>query len=71
MLLSVDCEWGDWVVGECSESCGDGVQVMTRTTKVEAQFDGLPCEGELSIEEPCFIKECPGNNKTISNYYYC
>lgn len=54
------------MVGDCSEECGDGVQVMTRSIKVEAQFDGEPCEGESSIEETCFIMECPSNNRKLS-----
>ena len=58
---SVDCEWGEWVVGECSEECGNGVQTMTRTIKIQAQFDGKECVGESSIEESCFVKECPRN----------
>ena len=46
------------MIGACSEECGDGVQVMPRSIKIEAQFDGKPCEGESSIEQNCFIKEC-------------
>ena len=48
------------MVGECSEECGEGVQVMSRTIKTEAEFGGKPCEGESSIEETCNIRECPG-----------
>ena len=57
----VDCEWGEWVVGVCSEECGNGVQTMTRTIKIQAQFDGKECVGESSIEESCYVKECPRN----------
>ena len=58
------------MVGECSEECGEGVQVMSRTIKTEAQFGGKPCEGESSIEETCNIRECPGIEKfqTICNF---
>ena len=51
------------MVGECSEECGEGVQVMSRTIKTEAQFGGKACEGESSIEETCNIRECPGIEK--------
>ena len=58
------------MVGECSEECGEGVQVMSRTIKTEAQFGGKACEGESSIEETCNIRECPGIEKfqTIDNF---
>ena len=60
----VDCKWNEYVLGHCSTTCGAGVLTKTRT-KVDAQFGGLPCEGESSIEEPCPIVICPRNNMTL------
>ena len=65
----VDCEWNEWVIGECSEECGDGIQTMTRTIKAKEQFGGKPCEGEKSIEETCFIKECARKDDLQINTY--
>merc|ERR1711981_622977 len=43
----VDCKWNEWVSGDCSVTCGDGVLTKTRTFE-EEQFGGQPCEGESS-----------------------
>ena len=69
MIFVVDCEWNEWVIGECSEECGDGTQTMTRTIKANEEFGGKPCEGEASIEEQCFIKECARKDKLSRKHY--
>lgn len=51
-----DCKVSDWVPGECSKSCGGGMQEMTRT--IETQPDGgvecLPLkELRRCNEQPC------------------
>ena len=63
IVVSVECEWGPWMTGECSATCGDGVQKMTRSILAVEQFGGKPCEGESSMEEPCSNEECPPGNK--------
>ena len=57
----VDCEWGDWVVGECSITCGGGTRSNTRDRKIDAAFGGRECPGQASITEACNVQECPGN----------
>ena len=55
----VQCEWDDWVVGECSKTCGGGMQTQTRKVKHEAQFGGEDCPGKHTLEISCNVQECP------------
>ena len=56
----VDCEWENWVIGECDKKCGGGVRTNTRAEKQGAQHGGEECTGPASIEEKCNIQKCPG-----------
>ena len=58
---AVHCEWHDWMLGECSKSCGGGMLTKTRKEKVAAQHGGEECPGVDTIEESCNVQECPGN----------
>ena len=57
--ISVDCEWGDWVEGECSTTCGPGVQNNTRIKLIEEAFGGT-CIGEYNNVTNCELEPCPG-----------
>ena len=57
--ISVDCEWGDWVEGDCSATCGTGQQNNTRTKLVEEAHGGN-CTGESTNVTSCVVVECPG-----------
>ena len=61
LMSKVDCEWGDWMVGECSKSCGVGIRNRSRTKIKEDIFGGQPCVGERNVEEDCNLQVCPGN----------
>ena len=50
--------WNDWVFGECSESCDEGVQNNHRTMNLE-QNGGNPCEGDESEIVSCNLGDCP------------
>ena len=69
----VHCEWDDWVLGECSKSCGGGTLTQTRQVKVESQHGGEECTGADTLEVSCNVDECPGNKKLfesmMSNFY--
>ena len=54
----MDCEWGDWVAGECSTTCGPGVQIDARQ-KVQEELYGGTCEGNATKETDCSKEECP------------
>ena len=58
-ILSVDCEWGEWELGDCSKSCGGGVRLNYREKTVEEMFGGT-CEGYPTFEEHCNPQNCPG-----------
>ena len=56
----VDCLWGEWIIGVCSNECGGGHQINIREVIQEELFGGKPCEGEASVEEECNMHNCPG-----------
>ena len=58
-FAAVHCEWGEWVSGACSESCGDGIITKTRIKKVN-ESDGGECSGNHTDFLPCKGNECPG-----------
>ena len=55
----VNCEWNDWVIGECSKTCGGGEQTETRTEKISAKHGGDECPGPASMVVSCNEQECP------------
>ena len=57
--FSVDCEWGEWQKGDCSVSCGGGMQTYIRVPKVNASNGGMKCSGESSINFSCNTENCP------------
>ena len=67
--LLVDCIWGEWQNGGCSEECGGGTRINKRSPTVEASFGGKECFGFSNVTEICNIQECPGiyNLKPITN----
>ena len=60
MNHKVHCQWGDWIFGECSQSCGGGSRTRTRTQKVLAQNGGEECTGPASMDESCNVQNCQG-----------
>ena len=62
IIHKVHCEWGDWIVGECSQSCGGGTRTNTREPKVLAEHGGEECHGPASMDENCNVQNCQGMN---------
>ena len=60
--VGVDCEWSEWVTGDCSTTCGIGYRRNSRTKLVE-EANGGTCTGESTEIEECNLQCCPGNNK--------
>ena len=58
-FVAVHCEWGEWVTGACSESCGDGIITKTRIKTVK-ESDGGECSGNDTDFLPCIGYKCPG-----------
>ena len=56
----VHCEWGEWIIGECSEECGEGTRNNTRTLKVPSDYGGKECDGPTSFVETCKLQDCSG-----------
>merc|ERR1712203_198887 len=55
----VDCEWSEFMVGECSATCGEGTLERHRFELVPAMFGGVPCEGDALVVESCNNGDCP------------
>ena len=55
----INCEWNEWQIGECSNTCEGGMRLNNRTKKVEEMHGGI-CEGENTVNEPCNTQDCPG-----------
>ena len=66
MYNSVDCEWGQFEIGECSQTCGGGMRTNTRSHIVTAEHGGVECVGPNAVNETCNIQECPGKNPYLS-----
>ena len=64
LIILVNCKWGSWKVGKCSQTCGKGGRrTIIREIIVEAAFGGQECRGPAELEESCMEwKDCPGNN---------
>ena len=60
LVLPLDCEWTEWQIGKCSQTCGGGTKFSTRTKKVEEKYGGS-CDGESTMEVSCNSEDCPGN----------
>jgi len=58
---SVDGSWSEWkTIGECSETCGDGVQTQERTCdNPEPMNGGNDCVGEPARIIDCDLEDCP------------
>jgi len=63
-------QWAAW--GRCSESCGNGIQVRTRTC-TGPRWGGESCPGNLREEKACMVKNCPidGKNTQWTTYSTC
>merc|ERR1719400_2172731 len=55
---AVHCVWDDWVLGECSATCGAGTRTNTRVKLVE-EANGGTCDGQPNEIEECQAGECP------------
>ena len=65
----VHCEWHEWIIADCSMSCGGGTRTRTRTIKQTAEHGGDECPDKnvTGLPESCNVQECPGNKN--GQYY--
>ena len=70
MYNSVDCEWGQFEIGECSQTCGGGMRTNTRSHIVTAEHGGLECLGPDAVNETCNNQECPGKTPCYPRPWY-
>ncbi|XP_014668649.1 PREDICTED: SCO-spondin-like [Priapulus caudatus] len=54
----VNCEWDDWVAGDCSAPCGPGTRNHTRGYRTPALYGGSNCTGDDLITEDCNEGPC-------------
>uniref|UniRef100_A0A7M5WIZ1 Hemicentin-1 n=1 Tax=Clytia hemisphaerica TaxID=252671 RepID=A0A7M5WIZ1_9CNID len=60
--------------GQCSTSCGDGMQSRTRScTNPPPAHNGKECDGDVEEYQECKLKECPvdGGYSSWSSYSEC
>ena len=67
--FAVHCEWSDWVEGECSDSCGTGTRIKTRT-KLVTEAHGGTCTGNTTEIEECYSNPCPSKKLKYHIYTY-
>ena len=58
-ISAIHCKWGDWVIGECSETCGNGRRNNSRI-KLVVEDHGGNCTGHSFHMEDCNTQKCPG-----------
>ena len=62
LVPAVNCEWGNWTEGECSVTCGGGIQTNSRNKTVEesngTDEEGI-CVGDPTMEMACNTQPCP------------
>ena len=64
--IVVDCVWEEWIVGECSRTCGGGIQTNTRKPSTTSAHGGKECSGSSNITKSCNTQDCPG--ACLNNY---
>ena len=63
-IPAVHCVWDEWILGECSTTCGVGTRTNTRVKDV-TEANGGTCDGHPYEIEECKIRECPGKQLTF------
>ena len=61
MYCVVDGGWTNWSVGNCSKSCGGGVQLKTRScSNPLPSCGGKNCDGVPEVTVECNTVPCTG-----------
>ena len=66
LVPPVSCEWSLWQTGDCSVSCGEGVQTKRRTKTFNNETPIGKCQGQGETEVPCTKESCPGKLLTLN-----
>merc|ERR1719316_1508034 len=56
--LVSDCEVSDWVPGECTVTCGGGMQMLNHTISILPAYGGAECP-PLTMDRVCNDVPCP------------
>merc|ERR1719420_151439 len=56
--LVSDCEVSDWVPGECTVTCGGGMQMLNRSVSIQPAYGGAACP-PLTMDRTCNDFPCP------------
>ena len=54
----INCQWVEWVKGDCTKTCGTGIRTNTRTKLVDEAHGGT-CTGNATEVVECSLKPCP------------
>ena len=59
--IIVDCQFSEWSLGSCNATCGlSAFRAKTREVLSRASDGGKECDGDITINENCNLKPCPG-----------
>merc|ERR1719281_2127981 len=56
--LVADCEVSEWVPGECTVTCGGGMQLLNRGVSIQPAYGGAACP-PLTMDRTCNDFPCP------------
>ena len=64
LTAPVNCTWGPWTIGACSQTCGGGTRVKSRTKTIQ-EANGGTCNGQPTIVEYCNTNKCGTTGTTF------
>ena len=66
-MIFVLASWSDWGgFGDCSATCGGGMETRTRTCTNPDNTASETCAGESTMSRGCNPDTCPGEKCTLT-----
>ena len=62
--LAYNCKWNEWILGDCSKSCGTGTRTNTRTVAQVENYGGS-CTDDSTMIQECNTQDCPRKLTTL------
>jgi hypothetical protein len=69
---AINCVWSEWSSdGECSATCGGGIEIFSKKEETKAEHGGAVCEGPGVKEEKCSQEACPTTTMPLMSDVMC